>query len=242
MPRPCPAGGLTVEGKKGNELSGKSKAPARILVVDDHPIVRQGYAQLIGNQPDLEVCGFAESEEDAVRQVKSMQPDLVVIDLALKDSHGIELIKRLAPRDPPVKMLVVSAHDENLFADRALDAGALGYINKQEATERLIEGIHAVLAGDVYLSERMTKQLLKRRVGHAGSSSPEQSPIALLTDRELQVFYMIGEGLSSKQIADKMFLSRKTIDRYRENIKSKLHLAHSAQLIQRATQWLLENH
>jgi DNA-binding NarL/FixJ family response regulator len=228
--------------KRGKSLSDKSNSTARILIVDDHPIVRQGYAQLIGNQPDLEVCGFAESEEEGVRQVKSLQPDLVVIDLALKDSHGIELIKQLAPRQPAVKMLVVSAHDENLFADRALDAGALGYINKQEATEQLIGGIRTVLAGDVYLSERMTKQLLKRRVAHASSESPDQSPIALLTDRELEVFQFIGEGLSSREIADKMFLSRKTIDRYRENIKSKLDLSHSAQLVQRATQWVLENH
>jgi DNA-binding NarL/FixJ family response regulator len=223
-------------------LSDKPKPPARILIVDDHPIVRQGYTQLIGNQPDLEVCGFAESEEDALRQVKAMQPDLVVIDLTLKDSHGIELIKQLAPRVPLVKMLVVSAHDENLFADRALDAGALGYINKQEATERLIDGIRTVLAGEVYLSQRMTRQLLRRRVGHTLSASPDQSPIALLTDRELQVFRFMGEGLSSKEIADKMFLSRKTVDRYRENIKSKLDIAHSAQLVQRATPWVLENH
>jgi DNA-binding NarL/FixJ family response regulator len=223
-------------------LSDKPNPPARILIVDDHPIVRQGYAQLIGNQPDLEVCGFADSEEEGIRQVKALKPDLVVIDLALKDSHGIELIKRLAPRKPPVKMLVVSAHDENLFADRALDGGALGYINKQEATEQLIDGIHTVLAGDVYLSQRMTKQMLQRRVGHAPSASPDQSPIALLTDRELEVFQFIGEGLRSKEIADKMFLSRKTIDRYRENIKSKLNLSHGAQLVQRATQWVLENH
>jgi DNA-binding NarL/FixJ family response regulator len=223
-------------------LAEQPALPARILIVDDHPIVRQGYTQLIGNQPDLEVCGFAESEEEAIRQVKAVQPDLAVIDLALKDSHGIELIKQLAPRKPPVKMLVVSAHDENLFADRALDAGALGYINKQEATEHLIDGIRTVLAGEVYLSDRMTKQLLKRRVAHTQSASPGQSPIALLTDRELEVFQFIGEGLSSKQIADKMFLSRKTVDRYRENIKGKLDLKHSAQLVQRATQWVLENH
>jgi DNA-binding NarL/FixJ family response regulator len=231
-----------VENEKERGLSDKINAPARILIVDDHPIVRQGYSLLIGNQPDLEVCGFAESEDEALRQVEAMQPDLVVIDLALKDSDGIELIKRLAPRDPSVRMLVVSAHDENLFADRALDAGALGYINKQEATERLIDGIHTVLAGEVYLSQRMTKQLLKGRVGRAKSARPDQSSIALLTDRELQVFRFIGEGLSSQQIADKMFLSRKTIDRYRENIKGKLSLNHSSQLVQRATQWVLENH
>lgn len=210
----------------------------RILIVEDHPIVREGYSQLIGTQPDLQICAFAASETEALAAIQATKPDLAVIDLTLKDSHGMELIKQIAASRPTVKMLVISAHDENVFAERAVDAGALGYINKQEATDQLIEGIRHVLRGDFYLSDRITERLLKRKVGRARRYA--QSPIERLSNRELEVFGAIGHGLGTRQIADKMHVSPKTIERFRENIKMKLDLANATELVQRATQWVLE--
>ncbi len=211
---------------------------ARILVVEDHPIVREGYSQLIGTQTDLEVCAFASSEQEAIEQIKATHPDLAVIDLTLKDSHGMELIKQVAIRFPKIRMLVISAHDENVFAERAVDAGALGYINKQQATEQLIEGIRRVLQGEFYLSEATTKRILERRLHRHPNDAP--SPIAQLSDRELEVFEYIGHGMATRQIATKMHVSPKTVERYRENIKAKLKLASATELVQRATQWILE--
>jgi DNA-binding NarL/FixJ family response regulator len=212
----------------------------RILIVDDHPIVRQGYAQLIGDHRDLEVCGFASTEQEALALCRERMPHLVIIDITLKEGHGIELIKQLVSRDVGVKILVISAHDEKIFAERALEAGALGYINKQEATDELIDGIRAVLAGDVYLSEQMSKRLLKRRVGNRKSNSVDVASFDQLTDRELEVFQLIGKGLTTRRIADQLQLSPKTIERYRENIKHKLNLANATELLQRATRWSLE--
>ncbi len=212
---------------------------AKILIVDDHPIVRQGYSQLIGNHDELAVCGFAATEADAMQKVESTEPSLVVVDISLQEGHGIELIKRIRSQFPAVRILVISAHDETLFAERALEAGAMGYINKQEATDKLIDGIRNVLADEVYLSPQMTKRLLRRRVG--GPAQLEPSRIGTLTDRELEVFALVGKGHSVKAIAAKLELSPKTVERYRENIKNKLGIANATELIQRATQWVLED-
>lgn len=212
---------------------------SRILIVDDHPIVRQGYSQLIGNHSDLEVCGFAPTEDEAMRQIAATDPTLVVVDIKLQDGNGIELIKKIRLQYPDIRMLVISAHDENLFAERALESGAMGYINKQEATGRLIDGIRRVLADEVYLSDQMTKRLLRRRVG--GPAGTEPSRLGDLTDRELEVFGLIGHGQSVKSIALQLNLSSKTIERYRENIKNKLGIANATELVQRATQWVLED-
>ena len=214
-------------------------SPARVLIVDDHPIVRKGYALLIGNQQDLQICGEAASKDEAIDQVGKTSPHLLIVDIRLKDSDGIDLIKQLKSQRPHVRILVVSALDEDLFAERAIQAGALGYMNKEEATENLIEAIRTVLRGELYLSERTTKRLLRRRVGCdlAGATSPIQA----LTDRELFVFRLIGQGLSTRRIAAEMQLSAKTIERYRENIKAKLELADATELVRRATQWVLEN-
>ena len=211
---------------------------ARILIAEDHPIVREGYLQLIGTQPDLQVCAFAASEMEALVAIQATEPDLAVIDLTLKDSHGMELIRRIAAAHPTVKMLVISAHDENVFAERAVDAGALGYINKQEATDKLIDGIRHVLRGDFYLSDQITARLLKRKTGRAQRYA--RSPIEQLSNRELEVFEAIGHGLGTRQIADKMHVSPKTVERFRENIKMKLDLANATELVQHATQWVLE--
>lgn len=209
----------------------------RILVVDDHPIVRQGYAQLIGTEPDFEVCGFAAGQREALEQVAAKDPDLAIVDLALNEGHGLELIKCLHRDHEAVRVLVVSAQDEKLFAERVLLAGALGYVHKQEATEKLIEALHRVIAGDVYVSEPVARRLLKNR---AFGKPEHQDSVRKLSNRELEAFELIGQGLSTSQAADKMHVSCKTIERYKENIKHKLQLANATELLQQATQWILE--
>ncbi|MEX0704266.1 MAG: response regulator transcription factor [Planctomycetales bacterium] len=213
---------------------------SRVLIVDDHPIVREGYSKLIGHQPDLEVCGEAADATEAMRLVESTKPDLIVIDISLKEGNGIELCKDIRFQYPHVRMLVASAHDESLYAERVLRAGATGYVNKEEATDQLIEAIRLVIAGKIYLSAEMTERMLCRAVGseeHAG-----ESPVASLSDREIEVFEFIGHGLTTRQIADKLDLSPKTIESYRENIKAKLNLKNGAELTQHAVRWVLESH
>ncbi len=211
----------------------------RVLVVDDHPIVRKGYAQLLDAEPDLEVCGEAEDISQALRVAREAEPELAIIDLALKGGNGLEVIKALKSHNPSIKMLAASALDESLFAERALRAGAQGFISKQEAIENLVAAIRTVLAENIYLSAKMTQRLLHHVSG--GGTAIESSPVERLTDRELEVFQLLGEGLSTRQIAAKIHLSPKTIDRYRDNIKQKLQLKNATELIRQATQWVLEN-
>ncbi len=209
----------------------------RILIVDDHPIVRQGLAQLIAHESDIEVCGDADSVTDALREADSLRPDLVVVDISLKDSHGMELITRLRENHRETKMLVWSMFDEMVFAERVLRAGAMGYINKQESVEKVVDAIRHVLRGEIYLSPRMTNHVLAR-LGRG--ESVQQDPINGLTDRELEVFEMIGQGTTTQQIARKLGLSPKTIETHREKIKAKLNLRNAAELSRRAVQWVLE--
>jgi len=211
----------------------------RILIVDDHPVVRHGVAQLLSGEPDLEVCGEASSLPETIKVFRETQPDLILLDLSLGDGSGIELIKDLKARDEDVCILVSSMHDEALFAERALRAGARGYINKHEDTERLLQAIRHVLGGRVYLSSRMADRLLHRMVGPGDPS--ERSSIESLSDRELEVFQMIGGGLTTRQIAERLYLSPKTIETYRENIKTKMNLANGSELTYHAVQWVLEN-
>lgn len=211
----------------------------RVLVVDDHPIVRKGFANLINNEPDLQICGEAEDISQALRVAREAEPDLAIIDLALKAGNGLEVIKALKSHNPNIKMLAASALDESLFAERALRAGAQGFISKNEAIENLIGAIRAVLAENIYLSPKMTQRLLHHVSGRG--LTIESSPVERLTDRELEVFQLLGEGLSTRQIAAKIHLSPKTIDRYRDNIKQKLQLKNATELIRQATQWVLEN-
>jgi DNA-binding NarL/FixJ family response regulator len=217
----------------------KPNNPARILIVDDHPIVRRGLAQLIGDEPDLEVCGEAGDVPEALRLVNETQPDLVLIDISLRDGNGIELIKQLKSRDEGLRMLVSSMHDESLFAERCLRAGAKGYISKEEAAEKVVGAIRTVLQGKIYLSAYLADNLLHRMIG--GEDSLEHSPIDSLSDRELEVFGLIGQGLTTRKIAEKLHLSPKTVETYRENIKSKLNLKNAAELNRHAVQWALEN-
>lgn len=210
----------------------------RVVVVDDHPIFRRGIAELIGEEEDMEVVGEASSTVEAIRKISETNPDVVVVDLSLQDGHGIELIEQLAEREDSPKTIVCSMHDESLFAERALRAGAMGYVNKQETTEKLVEALRQVQAGEVVLSDKMTRRLLQNVVG---GKAGEQTPVETLSNRELEVFEMIGEGLTTKQIASRLDLSPKTVEAHREKIKSKLALSNSAQLSRQAFLWVYEN-
>lgn len=210
----------------------------RILIVDDHPLVRTGLAHLIGDEPDLEVCGDAANEIQALQLVEQAHPDLVIIDLSLAGGSGIDLIERIRAHFSDVVMLVASMHDESLFAERVLEAGARGYINKQEAPENIVKAIHRVLAGKVYLSETQTERLLNSLAGDTGS--PGKSPLQRLSNREIEIFELIGRGMTTSGIAEHLKLSIKTIETHRENIKKKLRLASGQELARRAMYWLLE--
>ncbi len=220
-------------------VNGSNHGVLRVLIVDDHPIVRQGYQQLLSGEADLEVCGQAEDISQALRIARETNPHLAIVDLALKAGNGLEVIKGLKALNPEIKMLAASALDETLFAERALRAGAQGFISKQEAVENLVAAIRAVLSENIYLSPRMTQRLLHHVSGRP--STEESSPVDRLTDRELEVFQLLGEGHSTRQIASRMHLSPKTIDRYRDNIKHKLQLKNATELIRQATQWVLES-
>lgn len=210
----------------------------KILIVDDHPIVRRGLADLVNDEPDLEVCGQAADAVEAMECVRQDRPDVIICDLTLKTGmNGLELIKRLLTSDPDLKILVSSMHDESVYADRVLQAGGMGYINKQETIDKLVDAIHSVLDGKVFLSDKMTERLLRRRVGNHGDSY--SSPLDELTDRELEVFRSLGDGKTTKEIAASLKLSNKTIESHRENIKRKLGLANGSELTHRAVEFVL---
>jgi len=216
-------------------MSGALTRPARILVVDDHPIVRLGIRQMIEAEPTLSICGEAESMEAALQLAKSSDVDLAVVDLSLKDGSGLELIRTLREMAPRLPVLVLSMHDEQLFAERALRAGAHGYIMKHEAIDGLIGAIQQVLAGRMVVSERVSQRILGR-LGSDAFASP--GPLGQLTDRELEVFELIGLGLSTSAIAERLEVSVKTIETYRANIKVKLDIKDAADLIRFATTWI----
>lgn len=218
----------------------QTKKRARVLIVDDHPAVREALASRIGRQRDLEVCGEAADMTEALRLVADTQPDLAVVDISLKTGNGIDLIKRIKDRSDRVRMLVWSMHSESLYAERALRAGALGYVNKDQATDKIIEAIRRVLEGKVYLSDAMAEKMLHRAVG-GGQKEVTRSPLDVLADRELEVFRLIGEGVKTAEIAERLHLSVKTVETYRDRIRQKLDLSNGTELAHYATQWVLEN-
>ncbi len=207
----------------------------RIVIVDDHPIVRQGFAQLINQEEDLVVIGEAEDAPGAVELIEDTDPDLALVDLSLKNSNGIELIKDLKKIKPELKVLVISLHDESVYAERALRAGAKGFIMKAEATESVMTAIRMVLRGEVYLSEKMRNHLLSSMTG--GGATRALSPTEVLSDREFEVFQAIGRGASTREIADSLCLSVKTIETYKSHLKQKLALKNSTELMQYAIEW-----
>ncbi len=223
---------MTKNPHPGRQPAGVSK----IIIVDDHPIVRQGLAALINQQEDMEVCAQAADGREAMEQIGRLKPDLVTIDLTLGDSGGLELIKNIKSRYPDLPMLVVSIHDEVLYAERVLRAGARGYIMKQEATENVTEAIGKVLAGQVYVSEGMSDRIVRSFLGGAEKTKP--ASISSLSDRELEVFRLIGQGYGTRKIAEMLHLSIKTIETYRAHIKFKLDLDNAAHLLQYAVQWV----
>ncbi len=216
-------------------LSGKS---VKLLLVDDHAMLREGLAGFLSKQPDLEICGEASDAPQAMQLVSETKPDFVIVDISLKSGHGIELIKQIHAKNDCIKMLVLSMHDETLFAERAIRAGAMGYLNKEQSRTKIVDAIRTILDGQVYLSEAMTARMLTRTIGK--TSEQHKSPIETLSDRELQVFELIGQGLTVREIAEHLQLSPKTIETYRENIKVKLAVDHANELVRVAVQWVIE--
>ena len=207
----------------------------RVLLVDDHPIVRQGLALLIDREADLCVCGEADGAHTAFRAITTLCPDIVVLDISLSGPDGLDVLKELRLKTSSLPVLILSMHDESIYAERAIRAGANGYIMKQEATERVLVAIRRILQGDVYLSDRLTSTMLQHYVH--GSSPAKLSPLVNLTDRELEVFRLIGEGHTTRQIADELHLSVKTIESYQAHIKEKLALRNARELVQHAIEW-----
>jgi DNA-binding NarL/FixJ family response regulator len=207
------------------------------MVVDDHPIVRQGLALLTNQEPDLVVCGEAEDARSALEGIAETQPDILVLDISLKGPDGIEVLKTLRGTNPDLPVLVLSMHEEGIYAERALRAGANGYIMKQEGTEKVLVALRRLLSREVYVSDhvasRMLRQLTTRQTGL------RQTPIASLSDRELEVFRMIGEGLGTRQIAGQLQLSVKTVESYQAHIKEKLFLKSARELVQHAIEWVI---
>ena len=214
----------------------RSSKKHHILIVDDHPIVRQGLAQLIDQEQDLSVCGQAENAHEAMGVIKSLSPDLAIVDITLRETIGMELIKDIKVRYPSLPVLTLSMHDEAIYAERALRAGAKGYIMKQEATERVVTAIRRVLAGEVYISEDMAAKMVSKMIGRTPDKGA--SPVERLSDRELEVFRLIGEGYGTREMAAKLHLSIKTIETYRAHIKDKLGFQDANELLRSAIQWV----
>ena len=208
----------------------------KVLVVDDHELMRMALVQLIEQEPDLTVCGQADSAPAALKAIDQFHPDVAIVDISLKGSHGIELIKDIRIRWPDFLVLVLTMHDESFYAERALRAGAKGYVTKAELSSKVIDGIREVLDGAVYLSEAMTAKMLAKLVGKKGRTV--SFPIDALSDREFEVFEMIGQGIQSREIAETLHLSVKTVDAHREHIKKKLGLASATDLLMYAVQWV----
>jgi DNA-binding NarL/FixJ family response regulator len=218
--------------QSGAEIDNKT----RILIVDDHPIVRQGLAELVNHESDLVVCGQAEDSHEAIKAIKDLSPTLAIIDISLKETSGLELIKDIRSQYPDLPVLALSMHDETLYAERALRAGAMGYIMKQEATENVIVAVRRILGGEIYVSDRMSARMVRKLV--TGQIEPTTSQVERLSDRELEVFHLIGKGHGTRQISERLHLSVKTIETYRAHIKEKLNLADAAELLQYAIQWV----
>ncbi|HTS56414.1 MAG TPA: response regulator transcription factor [Terriglobales bacterium] len=222
-------------------MSGTSKAqnPAslkkRVMVVDDHPIVRQGLALLINRESDLVVCGEAEETMGAMHVLASARPDVLIVDISLNGPDGIDLLKNIRNTHPTLPVLILSMHDEMIYAERALRAGANGYIMKQEATEKVLIAVRRILNGEIYVSERISNQILKQYI--TGSGTVRNSSIGDLSDRELEVFRLIGEGHGTRQIAEELHVSVKTVESYQAHIKEKLSLRSARELMQRAFAW-----
>ena len=205
-----------------------------VFIVDDHPLLRQGLALLVNRERDLAVCGEAEEAQTAIKEITAKKPDILIADISLNGPDGLDLLKNLRALYPNLPVLILSMHDESIYAERALRARANGYIMKQEATEKVLVAVRRILGGDIYLSDRMANKLLHQYI--SGASVDMNSRLSALSDRELEVFRLIGEGRSTRQIAEKLHLSVKTVETYQAHIKDKLSLHSGRELVQHAIQ------
>lgn len=218
-------------------MSKKSSAQKKkqILIVDDHPMMRQGLGQLISAESDLAICGEASNAENALDLINTVKPDLVLVDISLPGKNGLELIKDFQALQPDLPVLVISMHDESLFAERVLRAGGRGYIMKQEGGKKLMQAIRQVLEGKIYVSEKMSSNILEMFSGRRAGT--ESSPLEKLTDREFEIFQLISQGKGTRDIAEKLHLSVKTVDVHRANVKAKLKLTSASELVRFAARW-----
>jgi DNA-binding NarL/FixJ family response regulator len=213
----------------------------KVLVVDDHPIVREGLAQMINREPDLSVCGDASHMQKAVQLMEALKPDILLVDISLDGPDGLELLKHIRAQDPGLPVLILSMHDESIYAERALRAGANGYIMKQEATDNVLDALRRILNREVYVSPRIANKMLQQFVGTTGAERGHSS-VDDLSDRELEVLRLIGAGHGTRQIAEQLHLSVKTVETYQAHLKEKLGLRNSRELVQYATRWAMGPH
>ena len=209
---------------------------AKVMIVEDHPIFRKGLAQLINDEKDMEICGEAQDVIDAKKALAKVKPDLMIVDLTLKGASGLGFIKDVHKQMPDLPILVLSMHDESIYAERVLRAGARGYVMKQEMTNKVIVAIRQVLAGKMFFSESVVESFLGMMTGKSAASV--QNPIDTLSDRELEVFNLIGRGIGRKEIGDQLNVGIKTVGTYREKIKQKLGIKSSPELVRRAVEWV----
>lgn len=218
----------------------KSSTKAKILLVEDHPVVRRGLANLINDEPDLQVCGGAETIAQSIDAIASQRPDVVIVDITLGEESGLELIKQIQEKNPQLPILALSMHDEALYAERAIRAGARGYIMKKEAMDKVLIAIRRVLAGEIYLSEKAASRMVHKFI-HPTGAQINPSPEAL-SDREFEVFSLIAQGVGPTEMAKRLKVSVKTVETHREHIKKKLGLTSGAELIRFALQWTNNQH
>ena len=209
---------------------------ANILLVDDHPLMRKGLAMTLENEADLKVCCQADSAEEALDHIEEQDLDLAIVDISLPGMSGLEMTKHLQAMHPELPVLIVSRHDEALYAERALRAGARGYVMKLEAENTIVDAVRRILRGGIYVSEAINDRLLMSMAG--GQSPLKDSPLDLLSDRELEVFELTGQGLGTREISERLYLSIKTVESYRARIKTKLNLNSATELMQHAVQWV----
>jgi DNA-binding NarL/FixJ family response regulator len=205
-----------------------------VFIVDDHPLLRKGLGMLINREPDLMVCGEAEEAQTAIKAIAATRPDILIVDISLNGPDGLDLLKQIRTLYPDLPVLILSMHDESIYAERALRARANGYIMKQEATEKVLIAVRCILRGEIYLSDRMSRKLLNQYI--SGASTVTTSQLSALSDRELEVFRLIGEGHATREIAEKLHISIKTVETYQAHIKDKLSLRSGRELLQHAIQ------
>ena len=224
------------KGNPAERAAQKKPGKLRVLLVDDHPLMRRGMRTLIEQQPRFEVCAEAESAPQAFEMVRRWSPHVTIVDISLQSTNGIELTKGLRAQSPEMHVLIVSMHDEELYAERALRAGAEGYLMKHEAGDKIIVALDRILQGEIYISDRLKEKMLHRFVNHRAEKT--HSVIDTLSDREMEVLQLIGNGYGTRAIADQLKLSVKTIDSYREHLKIKLNLKSGSELVRYAIQWM----